>query len=351
MTKHTKHGSELVPGRCCPMGYRYSAAALRAAPAIQAETLYVIGGLYGNIEALREILAMKRQEERQGRRVTLLFNGDFNWFDVDDEGFVEVNETVLAHEAIKGNVEEELEADEGVGCGCAYPLYVDQGTVDYSNAIIERLQECARHHPQLVRRLRRLPMLVTASVGGERVGIIHGDAESLAGWGFAVEAMEPLDQTLRAQLGCDTDAAVTTGAQVVRYFEQADVRIFASSHTCLPFMQEYAVDDKVHVLVNNGSAGMPNFRNVTAGLITRISSERQAPSASVFGTVVGDVRVDAVPVAYDQTAWLCRFLESWPEGSPAHQSYFTRMIEGPAFEPAQAMRLRSVERGKGHAAE
>jgi hypothetical protein len=30
-------------------------------------------------------------------------------------------------------------------------------------------------------------------VGGQRIGILHGDPESLAGWRLALEAMEPGD--------------------------------------------------------------------------------------------------------------------------------------------------------------
>ena len=136
-----KHDSmPMAPGRSCPLRYRYSPSVFRRAPDLDADTLYVIGGLYGNVEAMREILAMKAREERNGPEVRLLFNGDFNWFDIDGDSFDEINETVLTHGAIQGNVEAELDSDEDVGCGCAYPSYVDQTTVDCSNAIIEALR-------------------------------------------------------------------------------------------------------------------------------------------------------------------------------------------------------------------
>ena len=50
-------------GRSCPLRYRYTPQALGAAEALRAETLYVVGGLYGNVESLRQVLAMKCEEE------------------------------------------------------------------------------------------------------------------------------------------------------------------------------------------------------------------------------------------------------------------------------------------------
>jgi hypothetical protein len=48
-------------------------------------------------------------------------------------------------QAIKGNVEDEIarSQDSDYGCGCAYPEYVDQGVVDRSNIIIQKLREVA----------------------------------------------------------------------------------------------------------------------------------------------------------------------------------------------------------------
>ena len=73
--------------------------------------------------------------------VTLCFNGDFNWFNVDDAGFRAINERVLRHDAILGNVEAELDSDsDAAGCGCAYPESVDQCVVERSNRIHARLK-------------------------------------------------------------------------------------------------------------------------------------------------------------------------------------------------------------------
>jgi hypothetical protein len=326
------------PGRTCPPHYRYRISALRRAPDLHADTLYVAGGLYGNVEALHALLEMKRVEERSGPPVTLLFNGDFNWFDIDDESFNEINETVLRHKAIQGNVEAELDGDSFAGCGCNYPAYVDQATVDYSNQIMLQLRERAQTCGAIVRELSALPMYLTAQVGDERIGILHGDAESLAGWAFAVENMEPLDQQLRVSLGCQAGDNTTTQAQVERYFESAEVRAFACAHTCLPFAQDFYLRTRQHLLMNNGAAGMPNFRGSTAGLITRISTSPITPAGSLYGITLGTVRFDAMRVDYDQRAWLCRFSRNWPAGSAAHNSYWGRMNDGPDYRISRALR-------------
>jgi hypothetical protein len=95
-------------GQACPVEYRYAAADFRTARTDRVETAYVIGGLYGNVDALHAILRMQATEARRGTRVSLVFNGDHNWFDVDAASFREVNQAALDSLAIRGNVEAEL---------------------------------------------------------------------------------------------------------------------------------------------------------------------------------------------------------------------------------------------------
>ena len=42
-------GPDARPGRSCPTAYRYPPRTLDRAPGIEAETLLVVGGLYGNV--------------------------------------------------------------------------------------------------------------------------------------------------------------------------------------------------------------------------------------------------------------------------------------------------------------
>src|SRR4029077_13286563 len=111
---------------------------------------------------------------------------DFHWFDVDAGDFAALSQRVLAHPVLRGNVETEIAHDDrNGGCGGAYPADVSDADVARSNEIIERLLTTARAQPALRERLGALPMHLVASVAGARIGIVHGDATSLAGWGFA----------------------------------------------------------------------------------------------------------------------------------------------------------------------
>jgi hypothetical protein len=307
------------PGRGCPVSYRYAPADLARAAGLEAETIYVIGGLYGNAPALACIL------ERAGHErvaVTLVFNGDFNWFNVDPEGFASVNEEVLRHVALRGNVETEIAGDDAAaGCGCAYPDFVGNAEVERSNRIIERLRETALAFPELRSRIGALPARLVAVVSGVRIGIVHGDAESLAGWGFSQELLrEPARR----------EAAAAR-------FAAADVRVYASSHSCLPVMQAFDTPRGRCVLANNGAAGMPNFSGSRQGLVTRISATA-APDA-LYGAALDGIRVEALPVAYDHAAFEREFLATWPAGTPAHASYYRRILAGPAYRPEDAFRL------------
>ena len=106
-------------------------------------------------------------------------------------------------------------------------------------------------------------------------------------------------------------------------------------------MQDFSVQGKRRLVINNGAAGMPNFKGTHYGLLTRISARPERPGDSLYGTNLAGVRFDALPIDFDQRAWLDRFSKNWPEGSAAHQSYFKRITEGPAFHTSQAVRLAS----------
>ena len=167
-----------------------------------------------------------------------------------------------------------------------------------------------------------MPLFAVAQVGAIRVGIVHGDADSLAGWGFSQEALATPEGLAAA---CDA-------------FATAGVGVIASSHTCLPVLQRIANGSRDSVLINNGAAGMPNFRATSYGLVTRISVH--APSVeAIYGVSVEGAHVHAIPVRYDTAAWKRRFLQQWPSGSDAHVSYYGRICDGPAYAAGDAVRL------------
>ncbi len=227
-----------APGRSCPLRYRHGATALASAPEHAADTLYVVGGFYGNLPALE---ALRQLAAREAAPATLCFNGDFNWFNVDAAGFVAINRAVLAHDACLGNMEAELlSPDDEAGCGCAYPESVDAGTVDRSNRIHARLKQTAQAHPDLRRQLGTLPMVRRYRVGDAAIGVVHGDAES------------------------------------------------------------------------------------------------PAPTPALYGCRLGSLHIDALPLDYDCVAWEAAFLANWPPGSPAHVSYYRRIVDGPDHALARA---------------
>jgi hypothetical protein len=304
------------PGRNCPLSYRYPPSSMNRDPEVVADSIYVVGGLYGNVEALDRVRSIVAAD----RGAALVFNGDFHWFDVAREDFLAVEGTVASHHAIRGNVETEIAGEEsGAGCGCAYPVDVSDAEVLRSNLIIERLRETARESPHARRRLTRLPMNLVGQVGEAKVGIVHGDAASLAGWGFAHDRLgEPGHRRW-----------------LENAFRDAGVDVFASSHTCLPALRAFDFGGREVAVANNGAAGMPNFSGRRSGLLTRIGA---APSRSnvLHRVTVRGVHVEAIEIDYDHERWARRFLAAWPAGSPAHDSYWRRIDEGPRYGPESA---------------
>lgn len=315
-----------VAGRVCPLNYRYGARAIATAPLVPAQTLYAVGGLYGNVRAFDAIEAMAQQEAGP---VTLCFNGDFNWFNCDVSSFEAVNRRVLAHAAIQGNVEAELlTGSDEAGCGCGYPDDVDAATVERSNRIHARLKRTAQQAPALQQGLAALPLFARYQVGDCRVAVVHGDADALAGWEFDGQR---LAKALPGPAFSSDQARWLQSA-----FDDAEVDIFASSHTCQPALLAIGREAQRRIVINNGAAGMPNFEGHQAGLITRISVQA-SPHAALYGVQRGTVHIDALAVPYDAPAWQQDFLAQWPPGSDAYLSYFQRIRGHTGFTIAQAL--------------
>jgi hypothetical protein len=300
---------ELRPGRSCPLSYRYSPRVFDRPAEIEAETLYVVGGLYGNVEALRAIEALAADE---AVAPAIVFNGDIHRFDHDPRDFAAIDGGVRRHRALRGNVETELARDDGdAGCGCAYPSEVSDAEVERSNAILASLRQTARSLPALRSAYTVLPMHLVARVGDARIGIVHGDATSLAGWGFAHDRLD----------------APSHRRWIESVFDDAKVDAFASTHTCLPAFRDFGVG----IVANNGAAGMPNFAGTRHGLVTRIALRAHGGGERRLALRRGAVHVEALRVEYDHARWVERFLASWPPGSAGHASYYRRIVEGPRF--------------------
>jgi len=301
------------PGRVCPIHYRYLPAALCRTPIPwEANTLFVAGGLYGNPVALDALQGLVREDSDRAGPVTQVFNGDFNWFDIDSGAFADINSRVLNHLAIQGNVELELASPSpGTGCGCAYPDRVDATTVERSNRIMARLQQTARHHPQLLARLATLPRYLCLRAGAVTILILHGDPESLADWGLAREQLA--DPGHRKVLAA--------------WFEATGADIIACTHTCEPAIWRGVVGGRERVVINNGATGLGNGPGDPRGLVTRISRTGAHPDRLVSVSAHG-LDISLVPVDFDLSRWLTLFDRWWPQGSDAASSYRHRICQG-----------------------
>lgn len=308
--------TESKPGRLCPADYAYPPSVFARAPDISTDVLYVVGGLYGNLAALD---AVERLAGAERLPTTIVFNGDFHWFDADAEWFGEVERHLARYPALRGNVETEIarKADIGAGCGCNYPESVGEDIVRRSNDILAQLR---REMPSSARaRLGGLPMHAVAEVRGLRIGIVHGDAWSLAGWNFAPENLDsPHNRMALAEAA-----------------KSASVNAFACTHTCLAALRAFDFPSGPLTVVNNGAAGMPNFSGSRLGLVTRIGAA-PSPRKPLYGAHREGVWIDAIPLAYDHDKFLTQFLRRWPKGTPAYASYYDRIIKGPDYSIAQA---------------
>jgi hypothetical protein len=306
-------------GRVCPGDYRYPPSVFRRPAEITAEVLYVAGGVYGNLAALDAIEELAAAEPVPP---TIVFNGDFHWFDAEPVWFAEVARRVAQHRAIRGNVETEIarSRDVGAGCGCAYPPSIPDDVVRRSNDILRELREAASTVLGTAAGLAGLEMHCVARVGDLTVGILHGDATSLAGWGFAHDA---LDQPAVGRL------------DDIR--RQSAVDMFASTHTCLAALRDLTLPGGRLTIINNGAAGMPNFAGGRFGIVSRIAT-RPSPTPPLYGVRRGHVHIDALALPYDHGAFVDRFLARWPEGSAAHASYFRRIDCGPDYRLDSAWR-------------
>ncbi|MEH6490959.1 hypothetical protein [Halopseudomonas sp.] len=303
----------MTPGRSCPLDYQVPAATFSGEPAFACDTLYVVGGLYGNEQALAALHTRLLREPL----ARVVVNGDAHWFDVEPALFARIEQQLAPYMLLRGNVETELGRPDhsGHGCGCAYPDEVPEQAVAWSNAIHQRLTATVQQLPGMPEQLAARATTALVNVGGQRVAISHGDEQSLAGWQCDRQALRSIER--QQQLG--------------RWCEHHQISVLATSHTCSPA----ALATEHWAVINNGAAGMPNFNNGQYGLITRIATQ---PSLSaLYRAQVGNLYIEALPLNYDQAAFFDEFDRNWPAGSPAALSYRDRITQGTNDQPLDAL--------------
>lgn len=300
-------------GRDCPLDYRLARDAFAGEPLFDCQALYVVGGLYGNRQALAAV-QRRVASEPQAR---VVFNGDAHWFDRAPQIFQQIEQGLSTYLALRGNVETELGRadDSGAGCGCAYPMEVDDAVVERSNAIQLTLNRTVQGLPGMAANLAARPSTALVSVAGRRVAISHGDEQSLAGWSCSRESL----------------SAPERQQQLDAWFSANSVQVLATSHTC----SAVAVNLEHGALINNGAAGLPNFAGGRYGLLSRIATTPHP--AALYRCQRDGLFIEALPLSYDHNAFLADFDRQWPAQSPAALSYRARVLGQLSNRPEHAL--------------
>ncbi|WP_028331073.1 hypothetical protein [Brachyspira alvinipulli] len=295
----------------CPSDYYLSKSSFQNSLFIESPVIYIIGGLYGNIESLKEINNMTKAE----KDVLLVFNGDMHWFDIRAEDFQAVEDMSENSQKLLGNVERELFREGNMGCGCSYPSYVSDDIVNRSNIIHEKLKKVMDYLPQYKNILSKRNKDIVLEMMGQRIAVTHGDEKSLSGWECSAEYLEKEERQ----------------EELENWFIENNINILASTHTCFPA----AVKLKNGIVINNGAAGMPNFKGKIYGLITRISSFIN--KNAIYRDKINNLYAEAVPVIYDNDKFLKWFDDVWPLESEASLSYRDRIVNGTEYGIEKAL--------------
>ncbi|MDO4787734.1 MAG: calcineurin phosphoesterase [Johnsonella sp.] len=291
-------------GRFCPSGYGLEGEDFKnKKEELSCDTLYAVGGLYGNTYALEKVLAMAEEEEGGAE---IIFNGDLHWFEREMQDFIKIENAAKKHGAILGNVEAELirEEDIGAGCGCAYPPYVDEKVVERSNLIHKGLKEMLQKNSYPGEGMRKRKKSCCCLAAGKRVALLHGDEKSLAGWGCARENLR--ERQRQEELG--------------KWMEENRIDIIACTHTCAPA----ALRLEKKAVINNGAAGMPNFSGTHFGLLTRIGKTKHP--LALYRCELEGTYIEALPIHYPHREFLRHFDSNWEKTSPAALSYRERIM-------------------------
>jgi radical SAM/Cys-rich protein len=237
-------------------------ASFAAGPELVAETIYVVGGLYGNVEASTRSApwpAPKRGRRRSSSTAT------FHWFDVAWRTSWRSKPACAAIGGCAAMSNELAHDDMAAGCGCAYPVDVSDAEVTRSNEILGRLRATAVASGIDRGALAQLPMHLVHAWATRASASCTVTRPRSPGWGFAHDRLD--------------DPA--HGRWIESMFREACVDVFASTHTCLPSFRHFEHAHGDGLVANNGAAGMPNFVDKRCGLVTRIS--RTASRHALFG--------------------------------------------------------------------
>jgi hypothetical protein len=294
-------------GRFCPPHYFYGPEELAKTNEKYTDEIIVAGGIYGNVEALNALKSFNLPSKN------VVLGGDFNWFNISPDLFEEVNLKAMEFTTILGNVETELVSPtDNVGCGCAYPESVPEIEVSNSNEIMTALQSTSKKFTKILEKLKQRPKYARFKIGSLRVLIVHGDTKSLSGWSFSRESLNHGRED----------------AYYADLLTRSNADVIACSHTCLPASKLVKHSENTKLIINNGAAGMPNFKGELFGLATRFGAKPSNQYKTIWSTQIDDVFIDLIKIEYDQSRFMDQFTRTWAPGSAAHTSYFGRLTSG-----------------------
>ncbi|CZE46690.1 hypothetical protein [Campylobacter geochelonis] len=262
---------------------------------LESDEIYIAGGVYGNPFALQKL-----SEISNGAKVVL--NGDLHWFDATKESFLKTEYLAQEFICLNGNVELELAKNSLETCGCNYPEYEDKDVIARADEIFKTLNLAPSSEQREMLKKRKTTLF--AKVGNVNIAITHGDEKNVAGWELDRVNLEK--QTRQNELN--------------QWFLKTTFSVLASTHTC----QAGLLKLKNGIVINNGSAGMPNFSEFRTGLVTRIAT---TPHQNAFyRSSINEVFIELIRLKYDNAKFLKYFDEIWSEQSPAALSYKTRIL-------------------------
>jgi hypothetical protein len=276
-----------APGRMCPVDYVYRPSVFDRAPEIEADVLYVVGGLYGNARGAGGSCAGSARP-RPWRRASCS-TATSTGLTPSPRGSPTIEQGVAGYLALRGNIETEIArtTDVGAGCGCAYPPEVDDATVRRSNEIQIALNGVASAATRA--RLGGLPMHLVARVGPQRIGIVHGDASR------SPDGASPTTRSTirRAHLACDVRRASNAST--------CSPRPTPAWRCCAIMRCRRAPHRRQQRLGRDGQL-------LRARASARHAAFRSAlPAPPLYGLVRDGVHIDAIALDFDRGAFLDRF--------------------------------------------
>lgn len=330
--ENKKEGVKMKAGRSCPMDYVLKEEMFEKSIKGDYDTLYIIGGLYGNKFAAEEIENIVENGRKKGEKSIVVLNGDSHWFDKDEKTFYEIEDKIKKWIPMQGNVEMEMTriSDIGVGCGCAYPECVDDESVERSNKIHGELKKIALNDKVLREELSLRPKVQIFSISDKKICVTHGDEKLLGGWGCSIDSL----------------SSEKRQEELKEWMDKKNISVMAVSHTCSPVFIGYGKDGEENgeiseaAVINNGAAGLPNFNNGRYGIISRVS--RYKSKDAIYRTKIGDIYVEGIPVNYNVDKFVEWFDKIWEKGSAAEISYRGRIVDSVDVDIESAIKGNAV---------